>query len=332
LISDYSFTNKEILVTGGTGMIGRALVAKLVNEGSKVTIASIDDPKSNDPLLKMADFVYSDLRNFENCKILAEGKDVVFHVAGIKGSPKMTAEKPASFFTNTMMFNLNMMEAARLAGVQRYLYTSSVGVYAPSNIFYEENVWSTFPSENDKFAGYAKRMGELQAQANEIEFGWKAVSIVRPANVYGPHDNFDSETAMVVPSLIARFASKENPIKIWGDGSAVRDFIHADDVADGMIEVIKLNFNKPVNLGSGNATKISEIARIINTNFPNKEIFWDAKMPKGDDIRLMDVSLAQSIGIKNRVNIVDGINGTVEWYLKNKNMSSERYNAFREKK
>lgn len=330
MISEYTLARKEVLVTGGTGMIGRALVSKLANQGANIKIASIDKPHRNDPILGMAEFVHSDLRYFENCKKLVMGKDVVFHVAGIKGSPRMTAEKPSSFFTNTMMFNLNMMEAARLAEVQRYLYTSSVGVYAPSTIFYEDTVWSTFPSENDKFAGYAKRMGELQAQANEIEYDWKAVSIVRPANVYGPYDNFDSKTGMVVPSLISRFASPENPIRLWGDGSAVRDFIYADDVAEGMLTVIKQNYNKPVNLGSGTGTKISELASIIQSFFPNKEILWDSNMPKGDDIRVMDTSLSKSIGIENHVSLNDGITRTIQWFLENQDLTIQKYNAFDE--
>ena len=86
----------------------------------------------------------------------------------------------------TLQFSVNMMEAARLEGVRNYLFTSSVGVYEPAEIFYEEKVWETFPSENDKHAGWAKRICELQAEAYEIQYGWKNISIVRPANVYGP--------------------------------------------------------------------------------------------------------------------------------------------------
>ena len=163
------------------------------------------------------------------------GKDVVFHLAGVKGSPKMTLERPASFFVPTMQFSLNMMEAARRANVGHYLFTSSVGVYQPAEVFVEDDVWSTFPSPNDRFAGWAKRMGELQAQAYDIEYGWKNISVVRPANVYGPFDNFDPHNAMVIPSLIHRAVNEAGPLKVWGDGTAIRDFIHAEDVARGMM-------------------------------------------------------------------------------------------------
>ena len=313
-------------------MIGRALVNKLFELGARVTVASLDLPKQGDLLLNQAKFVQVDLRSSEDCASIAQHQEIVFHLAGIKGSPKLTMSQPATFFTNTLLFNINMMEAARKSGVEKYLFTSSVGVYSPSNIFYEDSVWTSFPSENDKFAGYAKRMGELQAEAYKIEYSWDAVSIVRPANVYGPFDNFDPGTGMVIPSLIARFASDENPIKVWGDGSALRDFIYCDDVAAGMIKVVEKDFHDPVNLGSGKATSIREIVENINKHFTNKEVFWDTTMPKGDDIRLMDTSRALSLGIKPEESIETGLDKTINWFLNKRLEADERYNAFNEAK
>ena len=324
------FRNKNILVTGGTGMIGRALIPKLLDFGANITIASLDEPKKDDPLLQHVRFVQTDLRSSSHCLKITDGQEVVFHLAGIKGSPKLTTSKPATFFTNTLLFNLNMMEAARKNNIEKYLYTSSVGVYAPSEIFYEDSVWKTFPSDNDKFAGYAKRMGELQAEAFKIEFGWNAVSIVRPSNVYGPFDNFDSSTGMVIPSLISRFTSSEDPIKVWGDGSALRDFIYCEDVADGMIKVLESDYHLPVNLGSGVAVSIREVVDNIHQYFPNKNVVWDNSMPKGDDIRLMDITRAKSIGFEPKVNLTLGIKQTIEWFVHKRSSSDNRYNAFNE--
>jgi GDP-L-fucose synthase len=324
------FKNRKILVTGGTGMIGRELVSRLLNLGAKITVASLDEPKKNDPLLKEVHFVRMDLRSTENCKEITAGKEIVFHLAGIKGSPKLTMSKPATFFTNTLLFNLNMMEAARKSNVQKYLYTSSIGVYAPSDIFYEDSVWSTFPSDNDKFAGYAKRMGELQSEAYKIEFNWDAVSIVRPSNVYGPFDNFDTNTAMVIPSLISRFATNEEPVKVWGDGSALRDFIFSGDVADGMIKVMEQDYHLPVNLGSGQAVSIREVVEKIQEHFPHKNVSWDNSMPKGDDIRLMDISRAKNIGFSPKTDLSSGIKKTVQWFLNERVNSDDRYNGFNE--
>ena len=120
------FKSKSVLVTGGTGMIGQQLCRMLLDAGARVTIASLDAPDRD---IKGTDFKKLDLRDFNNCLEVATGKEVVFHLAGIKGSPKMTSERPASFFVPTLQFSLNMMEASRRAGVKNYLLTSSVGVY-----------------------------------------------------------------------------------------------------------------------------------------------------------------------------------------------------------
>lgn len=324
------YTNKKVLVTGGTGLIGRPLVEMLIELGANVRVASLDDPSRAHP---DADFKRVNLINFENCLDVCEGVDFVFHLAGIKGSPAMTSKKPASFFVPTISFNTNMMEAARQCDVKRYLYTSSIGVYAPAEVFREEDVWKTFPSENDKFAGWAKRMGELQAEAYKIEYGWDKIAIVRPANVYGPYDNFDSNNAMVIPSLIKRTLDGENPLKVWGDGSAVRDFIHANDVARGMLLAIEKGVGQTINLGSGTGVSIKEIVEIIVNNMKIKpKVVWDTSKPSGDKKRVMDISRAKAIDFHPAIPIEEGIKETMDWYSKNKGIVNRRYNIFTEKK
>lgn len=324
------YRNKKVLVTGGTGLIGRPLVELLLAQGAKVTIASLDDP-SRAPQGVL--FKQVDLRDFNQCMDVCMGQEIVFHLAGIKGSPAMTAKRPASFFVPTLTFSINMMEAARRNGVERYLFTSSVGVYAPAEIFYEDDVWKTFPSPNDRFAGWAKRMGELQAEAYRIEYGWDAISIVRPANVYGPFDNFDSNNAMVIPSLIMRAIEGENPLTVWGDGSPLRDFIHARDVAAGMMMVVEKGINQPVNLGSGSGVTIKEVAELIAQHVPNGpiKIEWDITKPKGDAKRIMDMNRMQSYGFKPNVTLKEGIQETIAWYVQNRHLVNKRYNAFTEK-
>jgi len=323
------FKGKKILVTGGTGLIGRPLVEKLVNLESKVTVVSLDKPTNVD---KSVEFINLDLRNFENCLKVCRDKEIVFNLIGVKGSPKMTMENPASFFIPTITFSINMMEAARQCSVERYLFTSSIGVYEPADIFNEDDVWSTFPSENDRFAGWAKRMGELQAQAYDIQYNWDKISIVRPANVYGPYDNFDPENAMVIPSLINRALSGERPLTVWGDGSPIRDFIYSEDVADAMLEVVKQGYNKPINLGSGNGVSIKEIATSIASKMSdNCEIVWDTSKPSGDRKRIMSTERAKSIGITPNTILDEGIGRTIEWYKKHKSKDLQRYNAFTDK-
>lgn len=309
-------------------MIGRELVGILKSYGAHVSVASLD--KDVD-LGEGIEFVSADLRDLNQCYSVCRGKDIVFNLVGVKGSPAMTAQKPASFFVPTIMLSLNMMEAARTEGVGRYLFTSSIGVYEPSDVFYEDSVWSTFPSPNDRFAGWAKRMGELQAQAYEIQHGWDKISIVRPANVYGSFDNFDPENAMVIPSLINRALNEEGPLTVWGDGSPIRDFIHARDVASGMAKLVALGYNKPVNLGSGTGVTIKSIAELVAKYCEVEELVWDTSKPSGDLKRIMSTERAESLGIVPGVSLEDGIKETVEWFRANQSQSAKRYNAFTDK-
>ncbi len=324
------YSNKNVLVTGGTGLIGRPLVEMLLAQNAKVTVVSLDDP-SRAPAGVI--FKRTDLRDFSNCLDICKDQEIVFQLAGVKGSPAMTAKRPASFFVPTITFSINMMEAARRQNVERFLFTSSVGVYSPAEVFYEDDVWKTFPSPNDRFAGWAKRMGELQAEAYKIEYNWDKISIVRPANVYGPYDNFDPANAMVIPSLIHRAMNGENPLSVWGDGSPIRDFIHAYDVARGMMLAVEQGISEPINLGSGDGVTIKQIAEIVAANMPEGKIdlVWDVTKPKGDAKRLMDMTRAKSYGFTPEVSIEEGIKGTIEWYAQNRGQVENRYNAFTEK-
>ncbi len=324
------YKNKKVLVTGGTGLIGRPLVDLLVKARADVTIASLDEPSRAPQGIK---FKKTDLRELSSCLEVCKNQEIVFQLAGIKGSPKMCAEKPASFMVPTVMFSFNMMEAARRCQAERFLFTSSVGVYSPAEVFYEDDVWKTFPSPNDRFAGWAKRISELQAEAYKIEHSWDKISIVRPANVYGPFDNFDPANAMVIPSLIHRALSGENPLTVWGDGSPIRDFIHARDVARGMMLAVEKGINEPINLGSGSGVTIKEVAEAVAKNVPTGavEIVWDKDKPAGDKKRLMDMTRAKSYGFECEISLEDGIKETIEWYLSNKDQLNNRYNAFTEK-
>jgi GDP-L-fucose synthase len=324
------YANKRVLVTGGTGLIGRQLVELLLQSGARVKVASLDD-KSRCPA--GAEFIRGNLMHLDFCQKIVKGMDYVFHLAGVKGSPVMTSQKPASFFVPIISFNTNMMEAARQAGVERYLYTSSIGVYSPAEVFREDDVWKSFPSENDKFAGWAKRIGELQAEAYKIEYGWDRVAIVRPTNVYGPYDNFDPNTAMVIPSLIKRAVDGENPFVAWGDGSPIRDFIHARDVARGMMLALENITGQPINLGSGVGVTIKRIVEIIIGNLEIKpEVIWDTSKPSGDRKRVADISRATAIGFQPSISIEEGIKETMDWYRKNRGIVDKRYNVFTEKK
>lgn len=294
------FKDKNILVTGGNGMVGRALVRLLKKESpKKITIADLPE---------------YDLRERIDCQEACEGQDIIFHVAGIKGSPQRCMESPASFSVPMIQFNANMVEAAFNADVEWFLYTSSVGVYHPADVFVEDDVWKTFPSENDWYAGWAKRIGEMNVQAYMKQHDWNKCSIVRPANIYGANDNF-GQWSMVVPSLIKKAVeSKDGTLKVWGDGSPIRDLIYADDVARGMMYMVENKVTDAVNLGSGTGVTIKRVAEIVSDYF-DLEIEWESDKPMGDSKRVMDTSRAESYGFKAETSFEDGIVKTIKWYL-----------------
>jgi GDP-L-fucose synthase len=320
------FKQMRVLVAGGTGMIGRQLVDLLIQQGARVKVASLDDASRAHP---EAEFVRANVMSFEACLEICRGMDYVFNLVGVKGSPAVTTVRPASFFVPTLTMDTNLMEAARKEGAGGYLFTSSVGVYHPDEILHEDAVWKTFPSEHDRFAGWAKRMGELQADAYRIEYGWKRISIVRPSNVYGPFDNFDPPNSMVVPSLIRRVLDGESPLKVWGDGSAERDFIHARDVARGMILAAEKGMEQPINLGSGVGVTVRQLVEIIVRNVdPGREVVWDTSKPTGDRKRIMDMGRARAMGFAPSISLESGIREVIDWYRDHRDRIPKRFDVF----
>jgi GDP-L-fucose synthase len=312
---------KTVLITGANGLVGNYMVQKCIDMGAIVTATDIVTPTNQiKKYTKNYNFVQADLREFLECKRVVKGQDVVFHIAGVKGSPKRAAEQPADYFVPMLQFNTNMMEAARLENVDWFVYTSTVGVYHPSDVFYEDDVWQTFPSEKDKYAGWAKRMGELQAEVYSVSYNWNNVSIVRPANIYGPYDNFGNEST-VIASLIKRlFGHKENPLICWGDGSPIRDFIYVGDVADGIIKAYENKITEPINLGSGDGVSIRELAETLVKIYKSMydidvDIEWDIDKPNGDMKRLMSTKRAETYGIKCNVSLESGLRNTIEYFL-----------------
>jgi GDP-L-fucose synthase len=316
------FKDQNVLVTGGSGMIGRQLVNLLLERGAKVYVADL-----NEPINMPSEIIFKrvDLRNFDSCKSICEGMDYVFSLVGIKASPKVTLEQPFDIMGPMMQFNTNMIEAALTTpSVKWFLYTSTVGVYTPAEVFYEDAVWDGFPSRNDWYGGWAKRMGELQCEAYEKQHGEGKCSIIRPANVYGPYDNFDPKNSMVVPSLI-RKAAENDIIEVWGDGSSIRDFVHAKDVARGMMFAVENKITKPLNIGSGSGVSIKQLAEIVAKYF-GKEIKWLTDKPSGDAKRIFSMERAKSYGFKNEVSLKDGVIDAIEWFIANKDIVDKRFN------
>lgn len=324
-----AFNEKRILVTGGTGLIGRQVVDILKNSRAQITVVSLDKLKP----VQAVKYVYGDLCDFNFCKEITKRVDFAFHLAGIKGSIEVTRTKPASFFVPLLMMNTNILEACRLNRVKKIVYTSSIGAYSPAAIFKESSDPNLEFKEPpmDMFPGWAKRMAELQIRAYQIEYGLKNFAVVRPCNVYGPGDNFDQKNAMVIPSLMAKIERGDDPVIIWGNGSAIRDFLYSKDAAEGIISALYFGTDgKFVNLGSGKGYSIKEVAGALRS-FIDFNYKFDKSKPPGFPKRIMDISIAKKqIHWKPKTSLEEGLKETWEWYLRNKKEYLKKKNYFKD--
>ncbi len=328
-----NFKNKNVLIAGGTGMVGQALIPKLKKHGAKIYIASMDNKNLSPKGIKK--FFKTNLININNCLKVTKKMDCVINLLGITGSPKINFSNPGSFMMSNLYCAVNLLYASEKNKVKRYLYTSTYGVYGEKSNMKEKDMWSHFPSPNDKYAGWAKRMGELQIEAYKKEFKFKGLHVIRPANIYGPYANFNPKNSMVVASIIKRVLDGENPLKVWGDGKAIRDFIYSDDVADAIIKVINNNIQIPINVGSGKGISIKKLVyEIVNSDkikFKPKIIFEKSNKSGGkvgDKKRVLDMNLARKYNIKNKTNLSKGLFYTIDWYIKNKKKLDSRFNYF----
>jgi len=308
-----SFENKNILITGGTGMIGYQVIDILKETNAKITSISLDNIK-----IDGIECIKGDLTDFNLCKKVTKDIDFVFHIAGIKGSIEVTKTKPASFFVPLLQMNTNILEACRLNKVQKVVYTSSIGAYSDAEIFKESKVLDN-EQPMDSYPGWAKRMAEMQVKAYKEQYNLDNFAIVRLCNVYGPRDSFDPNSAMVIPSLIYRIFYKDklkiDPIVIWGDGRAIRDFAYCRDVAEGIIQALYYGTeSRYYNLGSGNGYTIRELVQTLNeiTSF-NYE--FDTTKSSGYPKRVMDITLAkEKLGYEPNTTLKEGLLKTWIWF------------------
>ena len=324
------FQQTKCLVTGGTGLIGTPLVRQLLDSGAKVTVASLDSPAL---CPEDAEFLRMDLTDPNNCNTAVAGQHYVFHLAGIKGAATAGHAKAGSWFTTILLMNTNIMEACRHSNsLDRVLYTSTVGVYPPTDLCCEDqDIWAAPPHEVDKYAGWAKRMGELQLECYNKQFNWDRFVIVRPTAVYGPGDNFDPKTAMLIPAMIARMHAG-GTVTIRGDGYSLRDFLFCNDAARGMFCAMESGWQgHTYNLGSGKTATVGEAITLVHKHFPDTAVEWIPSEQTGQRVRVLDSSKAkQHLDFEAEVELADGIERTVRWYKHLGGPSELRHDALGE--
>lgn len=323
----HNFKDKRILITGGTGMIGDALVKILMPEVASLKVVSLDEVETHKDVEKIT----GDLTDFRFCLEILRDVDYVFQIAGIKGSARVTKSRPATFFVPLLQMNLNVFEAARKNGCLGITYASSIGAYASIEKLSEDN-FDLGSHPMDEYPGWAKRMGELQLKAYKEEFGAPDFAVVRPANVYGPRDNFDPENAMVIGSLLGRALTESCDVEVFGTGNSIRDFVFADDVARGIYLAGKFGNGEIFNLGSGRGVSIKELAVIIQ-KVTGKKLNFSNSVEPDYPVRILDISKASNLlGWKPEFTLHQGIEITWNWLLENPKFSSMRHNYFATKK
>lgn len=302
--------DKKILVTGGNGFLGSRVVATLVTHG--VPRENIFAPRSAElNLLKK-----------EDCETAVAGQDIVIHLAAVVGGIGANREHPGRFFYENLMMGVQLMEAARLAGVQKFVAIGTVCAYPKFTPvpFKEDDLWNGYPEETNAPYGLAKKMLLVQAQAYRQEYGFNAIYLL-PVNLYGPGDNFDPASSHVIPALIKKVSdAKETDapfIEAWGTGRASREFLYVDDAAEGVaLATEKYDKPEPVNLGAGREITIKDLTETICRLMDyHGEIHWDATKPDGQPRRILDVSRAErEFGFRAMVPFEEGLTRTIEWY------------------
>jgi GDP-L-fucose synthase len=309
-LTEFSWGSKQILVTGGAGFLGSSVVQELNKRG--VERGKIRIPRSHE----------SDLRKWENCVSAVKGIDLVIHLAANVGGIGYNRAYPGTLFFDNAVMGIQLMEAARQAGVGKFVAVGTVCAYPKFTPvpFMESELWNGYPEETNAPYGIAKKVLLVQAQAYRAQYGFNAIYLL-PVNLYGPGDNFDVESSHVIPALIKKMvdakAKGEKKVVVWGSGEASREFLYVEDAAEGIVLASeKYDEPDPVNIGAGFEIKIKDLVSLISklTDF-NGQIVWDANKPDGQPRRMLDTSKAASkFGFKAKTSLEDGIRKTIEWY------------------
>jgi len=307
--------DKNFLVTGGAGFLGSFVIEKLLEKG--IPKESIFVPRSEE----------FDLRKWDNCQKAVAGQDVVLHLAAKVGGIGFNRERPGEMFYDNIVMGVQMMEAARQAKVEKFVAIGTICAYPKFTPvpFKEDDLWIGYPEGTNAPYGLAKKMLLVQAQAYRQQYGFNAIYLL-PVNLYGPRDNFNPESSHVIPALIKKVAEAikegKNYIEVWGTGKATREFLYAEDAAEGIILATeKYNKPEPVNLGSGMEISIKDLVELICRLMDFKgEIRWDSSKPDGQPRRCLDTSRAEKeFGFRAKTDFETGLKKTIEWYsAKNK--------------
>jgi GDP-L-fucose synthase len=315
-----SLKGKRVLVTGGAGFLGQALLPKLKERG----VGAVTVPRrAQYDLTRHADVVrlYGDAR-----------PQVVFHLAAEVGGIGANKAHPGRFFFANAAMGMHLIEEGRLHGVERFVQTGTICAYPKFTPvpFKEEDVWNGYPEETNAPYGVAKKALQVMLAAYRAEYGFDGVYVL-PVNLYGPGDNFHPQSSHVIPALIRKMVEarekSEAEVEIWGTGKPSREFLYVDDCAEGLVLAAeRLTDSEPVNLGTGREISIADLAALIAKacGYTGK-LRFDPNQPDGQPRRSLDVHRAQErLGFEAKMGLEEGLKRTVRWFEEQRDKGSIR--------
>jgi len=299
-----------ILVTGGGGFLGSHVVDRLRATGEDPFVATRSEHDLVDPSASR--------RLFEMAR-----PEVVFHLAAEVGGIGANRAAPGRFWYANLAMGMNVLEECRRLEVRKLVLVGTVCAYPKLTPvpFSETDLWSGYPDETNAPYGIAKRTLLTGAWAYREQYGLNVIYVI-PANLYGPRDNFDTETSHVIPAIIRKTVdARENGeprVLLWGDGSPTREFLYVEDCAEALVRAAsEYEGAEPVNLGTGEEISIRDLALLIAdvTGFEGKFV-WDPEQPGGQPRRRLDVDrAAERLDFRARTPLREGLERTVAWYL-----------------
>jgi GDP-L-fucose synthase len=301
---------RRVVVSGGNGFLGSFVVEKLRAEGCREIIS----PRSRE---------YDLREKSEALRLYRDARpDIFIHLAGVVGGIYANRKNPGRFFYDNAAMGLNVIEAGRMAGLEKFVCAGTICSYPKSTPvpFREENFWNGYPEETNAPYGLAKKMLLVQLQAYREQYGFNGIYLT-PVNLYGPRDNFDLESSHVIPALIRKCLEAKQArtpaIDAWGTGSATREFLFVEDAAEAIVTASE-KYHKPdvVNLGSGEEISIRDLLELISSlaGFDGV-VRWDATKPNGQFRRNLDTSRALAeFGWRAKTPLRDGLQRTIAWF------------------
>lgn len=309
------WADKRVVVTGGAGFLGQVVVSELRRRGCR----HIYIPRKRN----------YDLRNLGAIKkLLRDTKpNIIMHLAAVVGGIGANRERPGTFFYDNLIMGVQLMEQARLYGVEKFVAIGTICAYPKYTKvpFKEDDLWKGYPEETNAPYGLAKKMLLVQSQAYRQQYGFNSIFLL-PVNLYGPCDNFiPQHTSHVIPAVIKKccdaIKNGDKTITVWGTGKPTREFLYVDDAAMAIVMAAeKYNKSAPVNVGSSSEISIKKLVGLIvaMTGFKGK-VVWDTSQPDGQPKRRLDVGRAQrEFGFKAGISLEHGLEKTIRWYKKQK--------------